>query len=222
MRPFFSVILLTYNRRDLLLRAIESLQRQSFTDWEAIVIDDGSTDGTQEAIAPLLSSDPRFQYHRQTNQGPGLARNAGIAMSRGEFITFLDSDDEYLPEHLASRYALIRRDPSLEFLYGGVEVIGDPYVADREDPSRMIHIDQCFPGGTFVISRRLLERIGGFADVPYGDDTEFAERAIAALANVVKCDLRTYRYYRTSADSLCAIAAHAGIEGIRRFRGITD
>ena len=222
MPPFFSVIILTYNRRELLTRAIQSLRAQTFTDWEAIIIDDGSTDGTTDALRPLLESDPRFRYQYQKNQGPGLARNAGIALSRGTFITFLDSDDEYLPHHLEHRHGLLQQDPSLQFIFGGVEIIGDPYVADRREPERRIHINDCYPGGTFFIKRELAESVGGFSDMLYGDDTEFAVRVLASGARALKCSEPTYRYFRTVPDSLCRIASESGMEGIKRYRKLTD
>ena len=95
--PKVSVILPTFNRADTILRAIESARAQSLQDWELIVVDDGSTDGTADILDGL---DSRLVLIRQENRGFTVARNTGIRAARGEYIAFLDSDDEFLPHHL--------------------------------------------------------------------------------------------------------------------------
>jgi glycosyltransferase involved in cell wall biosynthesis len=99
-RPFFSIIIPTYQRAHLIGSAVESVLAQTFTDWELIIIDDGSTDGTAETLGPLLT-DPRIQYHWQPNAGRSAARNRGIDRAVGGHVCFLDSDDMWLPHHLA-------------------------------------------------------------------------------------------------------------------------
>jgi hypothetical protein len=95
--PAVSVIVPTYQRREYVTRAVRSVLAQTFSDFELIVVDDGSTDGTGDALAGL---DPRLRYHWQENHGTGAARNAGIAHARGEIVAFLDSDNHWLPQHL--------------------------------------------------------------------------------------------------------------------------
>jgi glycosyltransferase involved in cell wall biosynthesis len=103
--PLFSVIIPTYNRRLLLARALESVRGQVFRDFETIVVDDGSTDGTAEYLATLCAT---ITTIRQQNGGPSAARNAGARVARGEYLAFLDSDDELLPSALASCARVIR------------------------------------------------------------------------------------------------------------------
>ncbi len=91
---FFSVIIPTFNRLPLLKEALNSVWRQTFSDYEVIVIDDGSTDGTAEY---LQSRCERMRFFRQTNKGPGAARNLGVSNARGEYLAFLDSDDLWFP-----------------------------------------------------------------------------------------------------------------------------
>jgi len=99
VNPFISVITPTYNRSHLLPRVWESLQKQTFKDFEWIVIDDGSTDNTQEVIRSF--KDPRIVYVRlPENRGVNAARNRGIAESKSPYLVFLDSDDELVPEAL--------------------------------------------------------------------------------------------------------------------------
>ena len=96
MRPRVSVIIPTYNRRDLVLNAIGSVLAQTLAVEEIIVVDDGSGDGTADAVQRHFGS--RVVYVRQHNAGVAAARNHGLAIARGEYLALLDSDDEWLPE----------------------------------------------------------------------------------------------------------------------------
>ena len=103
--PKISIILPTYNRADVLSRAVDSVRRQTCLDWELIVVDDGSTDGTGAWLATLR--DERIRVLRQDNAGVYHARNAGLRAARGEYIAFLDSDDEWYPHFLALTTAFL-------------------------------------------------------------------------------------------------------------------
>ncbi|MGH2956786.1 MAG: glycosyltransferase family 2 protein [Solirubrobacterales bacterium] len=99
--PRVSVIVPTYQRHELVRRAIGSVVAQTYRDFELIVVDDGSTDGTVEMLKSVAEAEPRLRYRRQPNRGVAAARNAGVRMARGEIVAFLDSDDRWLPDHLA-------------------------------------------------------------------------------------------------------------------------
>ena len=101
--PYFSVILPTYNRAHLLSKAIDSVLTQSFTDWELVIVDDGSTDATKELVAAY--SDERIRYIYQENQERSAARNNGINQARGAYICFLDSDDYFLEKKLENLHS---------------------------------------------------------------------------------------------------------------------
>jgi glycosyltransferase involved in cell wall biosynthesis len=218
--PLISVILPTYNRWRLVTKAIDSVLAQTLTDWELLIIDDGSNDGTYDFVNWQVEHDSRIRYHWARNRGLPLARNIGLTMGRGNYFTFLDSDDEYLPKHLAIRAEYFTAHPEVELLHGGVEIIGPDMVADKHDPSKQIPISECVVGGTFVIRRDLAERLHGFRDIAYGDDADFFARAEEAGAIIHSIDVPTYRYNRMEPDSLTAIAGREGIEGIAKFRGI--
>ena len=111
----FSIILPTYNRRDTIMRAVDSARAQTFGDFELLITDDGSTDGTGELLEGL---DPRISLERQANAGIAPARNAALRRSKGEYIAFLDSDDEWLPHHLELTDAFFRAFPN-EHLFSG-------------------------------------------------------------------------------------------------------
>ena len=200
--PQISIILPTYNRWRLTVKAIDSVVAQTFQDWELLIIDDGSNDGTYGFVNIQVERDRRIRYHWARNRGLAMARNIGLLMSRGKYITFLDSDDEYLPDHLKIRAEYLAAHPEVELLHGGVEIIGPELVADKHDPSKLVPISDCVVGGTFCIRRDLAERLQGFRAIEYGDDADFFDRAKASGAIIHKIDVPTYRYNRGEPDSL--------------------
>lgn len=116
----FSVIIPVWNKADTLPRAIDSVLAQTAGDAEIVVVDDGSTDG----IDAVLSAYPGLTVLRQANAGVSAARNAGIARSSGEFLCFLDADDEWRPDHLAALLALMEKYPGAEYFVTGHTEIG--------------------------------------------------------------------------------------------------
>lgn len=102
--PLVSVIIPTYNRVDVILRTIRSVKQQTFEDYEIIVVDDGSTDNTVEVIKDF---DRQIRLIRQENQGVSVARNNGVKASKGKYIAFLDSDDEWYPLYLEACIAFL-------------------------------------------------------------------------------------------------------------------
>ena len=106
--PKVSVIVPTYNRAHLVIEAIDSVLSQSFQDYELIVVDDGSTDNTKDA---LLRYGDRIKYIYQTNLGVGAARNVGVRCARGEWLAFLDSDDIWMPEYLTCQMEQAEKNP---------------------------------------------------------------------------------------------------------------
>ncbi len=199
----FSIILCTYNRADILGRAIESALEQTWRDFELKVIDDGSTDGTAELVAEFRTRDPRVHYiFHGRNLGVAAARNTGLRAAGREWVTFLDSDDTYLPGHLALRAKLIDGHPELDLIHSPARVIGQDWVADRDDPSRRIPIEECRIGGTFFLKRSRALEIGGFPQVPYGDDALFFQRAEERGLCIFALPVRTYVYDRRRTDSV--------------------
>ena len=109
-----SVIIPTFNRKETLKRAIQSVVMQSYTPYEIIVIDDGSNDGTKEW---LKDNFPNVKYIYQMNSGVSSARNKGIKFARGDWIALLDSDDEWLPNKLKDQAYEIELNPAAKFLH---------------------------------------------------------------------------------------------------------
>ena len=104
--PQVSVVIPTYNRAHILGRAIDSVLQQTHRDLELIIVDDGSSDGTAALVRGI--EDPRVRYVHQQNRGVSAARNRGIAEARAEWLAFLDSDDEWLPQKLERQFSALR------------------------------------------------------------------------------------------------------------------
>lgn len=169
-KPFFSVIIPTYNRKKRVLNAIESVLKQTFIDFELIVVDDGSTDGTKDVIAPII--DTRIKYLYQKNSGAPVARNAGIKAAQGDYISFLDSDDIFLPEKLEKVYQEIQKFPTESILISSHRRVKADKSSIYYHPEkcltppefkRLLHyhiIDSSTSG--LVIKRASLAEYGGF------------------------------------------------------------
>ncbi len=125
--PFFSIILPTYNRLQLLKEAVASILSQSWTDWELIIVDDGSTDGTGSWAKTIR--DERVRYVHQFNQERAAARRNGFLLARGRFLCFLDDDDGYYPRHLkVQRDFIVQHLLNEQVIYGG----GYALISDRK------------------------------------------------------------------------------------------
>lgn len=200
--PFFSIIIATYNRADLVERALNSLIRQTEKDWEAIIVDDGSTDETNSRIQPYLEKYSNIRYILGEHQGMAKTKNTGIRSAAGKYITFLDSDDEYDPQHLESRKAVLGKHPDVQFLHGGVSIIGSEYVPDRFNPSVMIHLNDCAIGGTFIIERGSAIQLGGFGDYDLEADGDLFDRVKNANLTIMKVNMPTYIYHHETENSM--------------------
>lgn len=201
-RPYFSIIIPTFNRKEIITRAINSLISQTEKSWEAIIIDDGSEDNTYSCIFPYLEKDPRIQYIRQDNTGAALAKNRGIRSASGLFLTFLDSDDEYHNTHLETRKRILMKNPEVKFLYGGIKIVGNPFVPDRFDHQKKIHLDECVIGGTFFIERDLLISLNGFKNIVIGEDAELFDRLLMTNTITMETQSATYVYRHDRDDSV--------------------
>jgi glycosyltransferase involved in cell wall biosynthesis len=200
--PSVSVILPTFNREELITRAIDSVIRQEYTSWELLVIDDGSEDDTFEIIRDYQNKFENIRYCRHSNRKLPLSLNAGIQLSTGEYISFLGSDDEYLTDHLMLRIKYMIDNPGVDLIHGGVQIIGDPYVKDKNNLSKKIHLSECTIGGTFLGKKQVFTDLKGFKNINYSEDSEFLERAKTKY-EIRKVSFPTYIYYRDTPGSIC-------------------
>jgi glycosyltransferase involved in cell wall biosynthesis len=187
MTPFFSVIIPIYNRAHELETALRSVLDQTERNFEVIVIDDGSTDAPESVIEGFC--DPRVVYVRQENRGGSAARNAGIDCARGRFIAFLDSDDRFLPHHLAAMRQLLEGTqstagyaPIIVDRGGGRLFIKPPRALGRhEHMADYLLCDRGFvPTITLVVPRPWARRVRYAETLPFAQDIDFAIRLFLA------------------------------------------
>ena len=200
-QPEVSVILTVFNREQYLQRCIGSLLTQSFKNWELIAVDDGSEDNSFEVLKEYQAHYPGIFIIRHNNMKLPLSRNKGIMASKGKYITFLDSDDEYARDHLLKRVEYMNNHPEVDMLRGGVDIIGSEYVRDKNNPTRLIHLSECSVGATFFGRRNVFLMLNGFRNLEYSEDSDFLERAEKCF-HVEKVNFNTYKYYREAPDSI--------------------
>lgn len=201
-----SVITPVFNASETLRRAHQSLRGQLYASWEHILVDDASTDDTPR-ILEELSQDPRVKaVSLAANGGTGKALNEGLAWAKGEYIAFLDADDEYYPDHLGSHVAVLQERPEVDLLWGGVDVVArryeDTLVPDVGRGVGLISVSECIVQGTIFGRRRVfLEHRFSEDRTVWWQDYEFVKR-VEADFRVERFRGRTYRYYRDSGQSL--------------------
>jgi glycosyltransferase involved in cell wall biosynthesis len=178
-----SIITPTYNRELLVQTTIKSIQAQTFTDWELIIVDDGSTDNTDQAVKPFLE-DSRIRYVKKENSGQAASLNVGVGYAKGTFITFLDSDDEAYPEWLQTVSAEIKEDTGIacscairKFMDGTTiqEDLGEFHLFGEKMMLK-------FTCGSLFIRKELFEAIGGYdASLPANIQTDLGYRLIEQI-----------------------------------------
>jgi len=179
--PRFSIIIPTYNRADSVTNTLESCFTQTFADFEIVVVDDGSKDNTVEVLKSV--EDPRLKIVTQDNAGPAAARNTGMDNASGEYIAFLDSDDVWYPEFLATAESMLQEN-SEQILYG--QIIMDRGVGRYwVKPDRVINADESIydylyvdgmfiQTSTMVMPAKLKETVRWDEAVTFGDNDQFA------------------------------------------------
>ncbi|MEX2030623.1 MAG: glycosyltransferase family A protein [Anaerolineales bacterium] len=167
--PQISVIIPTHNRAQLLSEAIESVLSQTYRDFELIIVDDGSTDHTAAVVAAF--QDRRIVYHKQTKQERGAARNRGVALGQGEFITFLDDDDWYMPRKLEVQARELQRRPDVGMVISGWDRVTESGDVVRSERPWVHHPQPTLSDWLFaamahvasvLVRRSWFARVGGF------------------------------------------------------------
>ena len=170
--PTVSVIIPTYNRASMLREAIQSVLDQTYSDFEIIVVDDGSTDNTGDVVS--VFSDTRIRYVFQENRGRSNARNHALSLARGEYIAFLDSDDLFLPSKLGIQVKALEDNPDYGMVYShalrvdnqGRAIAGRRYprikLSGRIYPELLYTRGSIITTPSVVMRSAILNEIGGF------------------------------------------------------------
>ncbi len=198
--PKVSVIIPTYNRERLISRALDSVLKQTFTDYEIIVVDDGSTDYTKDV---LKKYEGRIRYFYQANSGISGARNRGLAEAKGEYIAFLDSDDAWLPEKLAMQVAILDRDPTVGIVYSKMMILNEegthcgfkPNEPTGRNFLELIEIRGDIATSTVMTRKACFDKVGNFdRDLPPMEDFDMWLR-ISKFYKVHEAQNITLAYY---------------------------
>lgn len=196
--PTVSVIIPTYNRAHLVGRAIQSVFNQTYQDFEVIVVDDGSTDNTEEVVENFRDHRIRYMRHSE-NCGYPIPCNTGIKVARGEYIAFLDSDDEWLPEKLRHQLNIFQEaNEDVGLVYSGfVRVYANGKVKKHKDSLKGILVG--FPS-RWLVKREVFENIEGFDEtVAALSDAEISIRIQQKYAVLYDPSI-VMRYYVTEAS----------------------
>jgi glycosyltransferase involved in cell wall biosynthesis len=222
--PFVSVIVPVYNVAALVPAALESVLAQTFTDYEIIVVNDGSPD-TPDLEAALAPFRDRIEYVVQANRGPSAARNAGVRRARGEFVAFLDADDTLLPDFLAEHVSRSRLDPAADVFYGDLLIFGDVPEAGRTvmefNPSSgpvdfaSIVTHRCNPLLCSMVRRRTLVAHGLF-DETYRRSEDFDLWLRLAHAGV------RFNYTHEVVARYCVRSGGLSADTVLMYQGVRD
>ena len=197
-----TIITATHNHAPFLRGAIDSVRRQTIQDWEHLVIDDGSTDDTPRILDQLCSEDhaaheTRLRSFRTGNQGFALTLNLGIREAQGEYLAFLDSDDEYSPDHLS---VMLETIANHDFALGRFDIINcsddpRPVVKDFYNPGQEIEVSKTEVGTGILFGKtEVFRQLGGFRQVGWSD-TDLFNRMKAAGYSWNKAPRPSYRYF---------------------------
>jgi len=195
--PYVSVVIAAYNDALRLPRAVASIAAQTFTDWELIIVDDGSTDATRSVAEAIAAGDLRVRAISIPHAGPGAARNAAIAEARGEWIAILDSDDYAAPERLERQLAFADAHSTAGLIATHARRVASngrswgtwapgPHTIEafraKRDAGEVIY----FVHSSVLVRRALLLAVGGYPkDYPTGEDTALYNLRLAALTDML-------------------------------------
>lgn len=191
--PTVSIVMPCFNARPHLSASVGSVLAQSSADWEIVAVDDGSQDGTLEWLQ--AQTDPRIRWITQTNQGVSAARNAGIALARGQFLAFLDADDTWSPEFLQRMLQGLEERPDAVLAYCGWQNIGlaggkgEPYVPpDHEtaDKQKRLFAACLWPIHGALVRRKAVVNAGGFNPALKNAEDYALWLTVAAHAPIVR------------------------------------
>lgn len=181
--PRFSILIPAYNAESTLAATLESVAAQNFTDWEVVLVDDGSTDSTRAIAERFAGSDPRYRVISQANRGSGGAYNTAVLNARADFMVMLSADDLLLPTHLEEYARFIDANPGAHVITSNGYYLYPDGTRERVDPgvewtdATTCTLDDllgaCFFGVGAVFHRDVYTVVGGFREDMYAEDYLF-------------------------------------------------
>lgn len=205
--PKVSIVIPAFNAERFIQATLQSILAQDFTDFEIIVVDDGSTDHTKD----IVTATPQARYHFQTNQGPAAARNTGLNLAQGEYIAFVDADDRWHPRMLSSCVQILEANRDVGAVHakwvvidedGKVVQVHTEWRPWRGNIFERLIVEIVFNTTSVVWRRRLWEEIGGFDLSPEMNDDWLNWLRIAYRGTVFECIDEPLVYVRKHATNL--------------------
>lgn len=199
MNIVLSIIIPCYNSESTLLSTLESVLSQDFQDWEAIIVNDGSTDATENIALNFVKKDDRFKYFTKQNEGLGKTRNYGIARSKGLYILPLDSDNQLIKDFTQEAITVFEKNPDIGVVYGDAEYFGENTglwkVAEYDFKKILVgnYIDACA-----IYRKKLWVAVGGYDEkMPFQGHEDWEFWVALGTLNVEFRHLNkiTFRYY---------------------------
>lgn len=178
--PIVSIVIPCYNQSQYLAETLDSLLTQSYKNWEAIIVNDGSTDNSEQVIKTYIEKDLRFRYILQNNVGPSSARNKGVSIATGKYILPLDGDDKISPLYLEKAISYLENNPDCTLYYCVAEYFGDIQGLWN---MRYSNYENLLLGNsifcTAIYRKEDFERVGGYDESMKGyEDWEFFIRLL--------------------------------------------
>ncbi|HET8860557.1 glycosyltransferase [Marivirga sp.] len=175
-----SIIIPTFNRAKVISKSIESVINQTYSDWELIIVDDGSTDNTSDVILPYLKND-RIIYIKQENKGVCAARNYGAEHASLDYLLFLDSDDEILTECLEEHVMKLEKSKQkIDIQISGITKVdqkGNTILLPEEKHELFPDYKSLLLCGAFIINLKTFQKLGGYnTNLKYSENTELGIR----------------------------------------------
>ncbi|MGL4820410.1 MAG: glycosyltransferase family 2 protein [Bacilli bacterium] len=229
MYPLVSVIIPTYNNERTIARAIHSVLKQRLYFVECIVINDGSSDTTHAIVKRIAMKNRRVRYVHQTNQGVSHARNVGLSLARGTFITFLDGDDCYDTNHFHWVYGQLLLNRGDAFI-GNIEIVTEferkPLSYMRQvhknrhiqwlNPKTELHVFRSASVCNKWFHKRVVRDLAFMTEMQVGEDFIFSAQALLRAKKIMTTKRCTYQYYREEPTSLIQKRDVAFFRGVRR------
>ncbi|WP_417236791.1 glycosyltransferase family 2 protein [Bizionia paragorgiae] len=215
--PLVSIIIPTFNRAHLISETLDSIMAQTYTNWECIIVDDGSTDNTSEVVRGYVEKDPRFQYqHRPKDRLPGgnAARNYGFEVSKGEYIQWFDSDDIMTKHFLICKINLLIKKTRLDVVFCGFETFGyktfllKEYKLDNSNCLENIFLNKRITLNTpsFLFKREVVKNLKFDENLTKAQDLDFVFRVLISkrclLWDFVPLSLVRIRVHNSSITSI--------------------
>jgi glycosyltransferase involved in cell wall biosynthesis len=206
MTPILSIIIPCYNSEATLETTLESVLIQNFQDWEAIIVNDGSTDLTEEIALKWVNQDNRFNYFSKQNEGLGKTRNYGISKAKGTYILPLDSDNQLMKDFSREAIDVFEKNNEVGVVYGDAEYFGDKnglWKVDQYDLKKILYdnyIDACA-----VYRKKLVEKVGGYDEnMPFqgNEDWEFWLALGALDVKFHHLNKITFKYFVSSVSMI--------------------